>query len=126
LSNHETLTSPSVLGQRHHRRELDTRLAAVTHDAATRYHVRMNDDANITTVTDRGQVSIPAGLRSALNLVAGQKLLWEMVSDRELRVRALGTRTPSGARAMLGFARRLRSEGRRTSEWMTELREGER
>jgi hypothetical protein len=33
--------------------------------------------------------------------------------------------TPVGAQAMLGFARRFRSETRSTAEWMRELREGE-
>jgi hypothetical protein len=33
---------------------------------------------------------------------------------------------PAGARAMLGFARRLRSDARSTADWMSELREGER
>lgn len=33
---------------------------------------------------------------------------------------------PAGARAMLGFARQFRTQGRSTAEWMTELREGER
>jgi hypothetical protein len=32
---------------------------------------------------------------------------------------------PVGARAMLGFARRFRAQSRPTSEWMSELREGE-
>ena len=32
---------------------------------------------------------------------------------------------PIGARALLGFARRFRPEARPTSEWMSELREGE-
>ncbi len=32
---------------------------------------------------------------------------------------------PLGARAMLGFARRFRSESRSTADWMAELREGE-
>ena len=33
--------------------------------------------------------------------------------------------TPVGAQAMLGFARRLRSHPRSTSQWMSELRDGE-
>lgn len=33
---------------------------------------------------------------------------------------------PLGARAMLGFARRLRSQARPTADWLSELREGER
>ena len=32
---------------------------------------------------------------------------------------------PVGARAMLGFARRFRAQARPTTEWMSELREGE-
>jgi hypothetical protein len=37
----------------------------------------------------------------------------------------LNRTAPAGARAMLGFARRLRPEPRSTAEWMAELREGE-
>lgn len=37
-----------------------------------------------------------------------------------------GPAAPLGARAMLGFARRLRPQARSTTEWMAELREGER
>ena len=33
---------------------------------------------------------------------------------------------PAGAMAMLGFARRFRSERRTTTDWMNELRAGER
>ncbi len=33
---------------------------------------------------------------------------------------------PAGAMAMLGFARRFRPECRTTTEWMSELRAGER
>lgn len=32
---------------------------------------------------------------------------------------------PLGARAMLGFARRFRSQVRATADWLAELREGE-
>lgn len=35
-------------------------------------------------------------------------------------------RTPAGATAMLGFARRFRPESRSTAEWMDELRAGDR
>ena len=37
-----------------------------------------------------------------------------------------GFTAPLGARAMLGFARRLRTQARSTADWMSELREGER
>lgn len=84
----------------------------------------MASTPNVTTVTERGQVSIPAGLRDELALAQGKKLRWEKVNDHELRVVVLEDRPP-GAKAMLGFARRLHRKPRRTSDWMKELREGE-
>ena len=78
----------------------------------------------ITVVTERGQTSIPAHLRQELSLTRGQRLLWEKVNERELKVVILEPSAPRGARAMLGFARRFRTP-RSTAEWMAELREGE-
>jgi AbrB family looped-hinge helix DNA binding protein len=86
----------------------------------------MKKAAHISVVTERGQVSIPADLRGALGLTRGKRLLWEKVSDRELRVRTLEEGKPAGPMSVLGFARRLRSEARSTREWMQELRAGER
>jgi bifunctional DNA-binding transcriptional regulator/antitoxin component of YhaV-PrlF toxin-antitoxin module len=77
-------------------------------------------------VTERGQISIPASLRVALSLSKGRKLLWQRVSDRELRVTVVDDGRPLGAQAMRGFARRFRPQARRTADWMPELREGER
>lgn len=85
----------------------------------------MSEATDITVVTERGQVSIPARLRHALSLGKGRKLLWQKVSDRELRVTIVEEGRPVGAQAMRGFARRIRPEPRRTAEWMAELREGE-
>lgn len=85
----------------------------------------MAETLDITVVTERGQVSIPARLRSALSLGKGQKLLWQKVSDHELRVTVVEEGRPVGARAMRGFARRFRPRPRRTADWMAELREGE-
>lgn len=51
---------------------------------------------------------------------ARQLLAW--LAAQESSVRA---GTPQGARAMLGFARRLRTEYRSTGQWMSELREGD-
>jgi bifunctional DNA-binding transcriptional regulator/antitoxin component of YhaV-PrlF toxin-antitoxin module len=85
----------------------------------------MAEPAYITVVTERGQVSVPARLRSALALGKGKKLLWQRIGDRELRVTVLEEGRPVGAQAMRGFARRFRPQPRRTSEWMAELREGE-
>lgn len=82
--------------------------------------------SEITKVTDRGQTSIPAELRRKLGLVTGQRLLWERVGERELRVWVLEAGPPRGAQAMRGFARRLRREQRSSADWMRQLREGER
>jgi bifunctional DNA-binding transcriptional regulator/antitoxin component of YhaV-PrlF toxin-antitoxin module len=84
----------------------------------------MPKPSRISTVTERGQTSIPADLRQELHLRQGNRLLWEAVSESELKVSVLPEPAPRGARAMLGFARRFR-ETRTTSDWMKELREGE-
>ncbi len=82
--------------------------------------------AQTTVVTERGQVSIPAAIRKALGLKPGQRLVWEKLSDRECLVRVPSKKKPLGAKAMLGFAARFRSEkGRSTAEWMADLRAGE-
>jgi len=79
-----------------------------------------------STLTDRGQVSVPAALRRAMKLKPGQRLRFEAISPQEFRV-FVANDEPGGAMAALGYARRLRpGQGRRTSEWMRELREGER
>jgi bifunctional DNA-binding transcriptional regulator/antitoxin component of YhaV-PrlF toxin-antitoxin module len=82
--------------------------------------------ADKTTVTERGQTAIPARLRREQGVTPGTSLLWEPVGPDEWRVTIL--RPPQvepDPRAMLGFARSFRA-ARRTSEWMRELRGGER
>ncbi len=80
---------------------------------------------NDSSLTERGQVSVPAGIRKAMGLLPGQKLHWEQISDREMRV-SVHEETPTGPISVLGYARRFRSEpARRTADWMRELREGE-
>lgn len=78
----------------------------------------------ITTVTERGQVSIPAEIRRQLGLEPGQRLCWEVVADRECVVRVATPQRVPGAVAMLGYAKRFRKV-RRTRAWMADLREGE-
>ena len=85
----------------------------------------MHAKRHITTITDRGQVSIPADLRKELALSAGQRLFWEKSNDRELRIVILEDSPPKGARAMRGFARRFGVDPATTAEWMAELRAGE-
>lgn len=78
-----------------------------------------------STLTERGQLSVPASLRKAMKLRPGQQFKWEKISDREFRV-LVETGSPAGPMAVLGYARKLRkSPARRTSGWMRELREGE-
>ena len=80
---------------------------------------------NLCTLTERGQISVPAFIRKDLGLRPGQRLRWERISNSECRV-VIEQENPKGAMAALGFARKLRSgKSRRTSEWMRELREGE-
>lgn len=81
--------------------------------------------SEVTVVTERGQVSIPAELRRDLDLAPGRRLRWEKVTPTELRVAVLPEERPLGAVAMRGFARRVRDQPRRTADWMRELREGE-
>lgn len=80
---------------------------------------------NESTLTERGQISVPAALRKTMNLRPGQRLKFAPVSAREFRVITVDE-APPGPMAMLGYARKLRAgPSRRTSEWMRELREGE-
>jgi AbrB family looped-hinge helix DNA binding protein len=79
-----------------------------------------------STLTERGQVSVPASIRKQMNLRPGQVLHWERISKLECRVRVRAGK-PEGAMAVLGLGPKLRGDGgRRTSEWMEELRAGER
>ncbi len=77
-----------------------------------------------TVVTERGQVSIPAEIRKQMNLTSGQRIVWEIDSPTECRIRLQPNRPPIGAAALLGFASTFRAS-KRTEDWMNELREGE-
>lgn len=78
-----------------------------------------------STLTERGQVSVPARLRKAMKLRPGQRFRWERVSDREMRV-SIEPEAVSGPMTVLGYARKLRpGPARRTSAWMRELRAGD-
>jgi AbrB family looped-hinge helix DNA binding protein len=83
----------------------------------------MNVKTDTTVVTERGQTSIPAHLRKEMGLGKGKRLLWEKLSDDEIRIRVRPPTEPDPV-AMLGFARRFR-QTRRTADWMSELRAGE-
>ena len=81
--------------------------------------------ANMSTLTERGQVSMPASLRKQMRLRTGQRLRWERISERECRI-MVEPETPAGPMAVLGYGPKLRGDrGRRTADWMSDLRAGE-
>ncbi len=79
-----------------------------------------------TTITERGQISIPSALRHELHLTAGQTVLWEKVSDTECRL-LIQAKQPINANpaAAIGFAQRNGLPVRTTADWLSFLREGE-
>jgi AbrB family looped-hinge helix DNA binding protein len=81
-----------------------------------------------TTLTDRGQVSIPAELRREMQLSPGQELVWEKISATECRVVVLPrTAVKPNPLAAIGFAKRhgLEVPHQTTKSFMSELREAE-
>lgn len=81
---------------------------------------------NTTTLTERGQVSMPSGLRKAARLEPGQSLTWHMVSETEFRVTVTRATEIRGAKAAIGFARRFHGERvPTTEEALRDIREGE-
>jgi len=77
---------------------------------------------HVTTLTERGQVSVPAEIRRDLRLTPGAKLHWQEISDHECRI-TVREQGP-GAQAVRGYAASFRKT-RTTAEWLAELREGE-
>ena len=79
-----------------------------------------------STLTERGQISVPSKLRKNMKLRPGARFRWEQISSREFRV-YVDAEKPSGPLTMLGYARKLRKgkQPKTTSEWMREIREGE-
>ena len=79
-----------------------------------------------TTITERGQVSIPAELRREMHLAAGQIVTWERISPTECRIIiAAPPKVKPDPVDALNFAREHGLETMRTDEWMKILREGE-
>ncbi len=78
----------------------------------------------LTTLTERGQVSMPSSLRREMGLRPGQPLLWKRVSDREVRVTVPGK---GEIRSMRGFIKKFHRPAlpSTTAEWLKLLREGE-
>lgn len=78
-----------------------------------------------TIVTKRGQTSIPAPIRRALELETGESLAWEIATNGDIIVRVVRDKQRPDPEKMLGFAATFRRP-QRTQEWMQLLREGER
>jgi AbrB family looped-hinge helix DNA binding protein len=78
------------------------------------------------TITERGQISIPAQIRREMHLKPGQAVTFERISETECRLivepRAVIKPDP---RAAVGFAQRHKLPVMTTEEWMDLLREGE-
>lgn len=82
---------------------------------------------SLTTLTERGQVSMPAALRKKLGLRPGQPLMWKMISDTECRVVVVRKPVDRRGQSMRGFMKRFQKGlPETTSGWMELLREGER
>ncbi len=87
----------------------------------------MNDKINLSTLTERGQLSMPASLRRKARLKAGQKLIWRWISDREFKVTVQPLTTAPGPMAALGFARKFsKSKGLSSDAALKEIRAGDR
>lgn len=81
-----------------------------------------------TTLTERGQVSIPASIRREMALEPGQTLLWRRVSADEVRVEIVRRKKQRSASSVIGCAKKLHAQRgwpTRTDEWMKTLRAGE-
>ena len=78
----------------------------------------------LTTLTTRGQTSIPSRIRKDMHLTPGTKLRWLEVSKNECHVIVEKSSSGPGAKAMLGYAAEFRKP-KHTGEWLKEFRDGE-
>jgi len=81
----------------------------------------------LTTLTERGQVSMPAALRKKLGLRPGQPLMWKMISDTECRVVVVRKPAERRGHSVRGCMKRFQhGMPATTAGWMELLREGDR
>jgi AbrB family looped-hinge helix DNA binding protein len=73
-----------------------------------------------TTLTERGQISMPASLRRELGLRPGQTLVWRKVADTEVRIQV----PKRGQKASVRWAmKRFLPDGpMTTADWLKLLR----
>lgn len=79
---------------------------------------------HVCTLTERGQISIPADFRAELGLKPGDKLLWSTSGDKTLLITAVEAPKRKSFKSAIGYAKTFR-ETMSTAEWMKILREGE-
>ena len=79
---------------------------------------------HVTTLTERGQVSIPADFRAEMGLKPGDKLLWSANGDKTLLITFCEPPKRKSFKSAIGYAKTFR-ETMSTAEWMKILREGE-
>jgi len=82
----------------------------------------------LTTLTERGQVSVPASIRRQMGLEPGQELIWRQLSQDEVRVQVVRPKKTRSVPSVIGGGKKLHEERgwpTRTDEWMKVLREGE-
>jgi len=77
-----------------------------------------------TVLSERGQTQVPAWVRERLGLVAGQKLVWEVVGDQDIRVHVVPA-TSEGRRARWRGIAKSRL-GSNTDKVMNTLRQADR
>jgi bifunctional DNA-binding transcriptional regulator/antitoxin component of YhaV-PrlF toxin-antitoxin module len=95
--------------------------------------IRLHDTVDLmkdelTTLTERGQVSVPASLRREMGLEPGQELIWRQLSPDEVHVQVVRRQKPRSRSSVIGCGKKLHEERgwpTRTDEWMKVLREGE-
>ncbi len=69
-------------------------------------------------LTERGQVSVPIAIRNGMNLIAGQRIVWEYDTDSGVVfLTPMNDRPVGGAQEALGFAGRFRATYR-TDYWL--------
>lgn len=79
---------------------------------------------HVCTLTERGQISIPADFRAELGLKPGDKLLWSASGDKALLVTTVEAPKRKSFKSAIGYAKTFRKT-MSTAEWMKILREGE-
>lgn len=89
------------------------------------YHVSMKEYL-YSTLTERGQVSVPALLRKLFNLKPGQRFLWKRVGENEISIIVDTGKQALGPRATLGYARKFyHGIAPSSDKVLKEIREGE-